>query len=94
MSALNFPVLGNPTNDFTIPTLIIGNKNYSTWSLRAWLMLHGFGVNFKEMPIKLFHPSNQTTLQMTPAVNNGEKHLVDYIRQPDGKSLGIPGQVI
>ena len=32
--------------------------------------------------------------KLTPAVNNGEKHLVDYIRQPDGKSLGIPGQVI
>jgi hypothetical protein len=26
---------------------------------------------------------------MTSAVNNGEKHLVDYVRQPDGKSLGI-----
>ena len=31
---------------------------------------------------------------LTPAVNNGEKHLVDYVRQPDGKSLGTPGQVI
>lgn len=30
---------------------------------------------------------------MTSAVNNGEKHLVDFIRQPDGKSLGILGQV-
>ena len=26
---------------------------------------------------------------MTSAVNNGEKHLVDFIRQPDGKSLRI-----
>ena len=34
-------------------------------------------------------PSN-----VTPAVKNGEKHLVDYVRQPDGKSLGTPGQVI
>lgn len=31
---------------------------------------------------------------LTPAVKNGEKHLVDYVRQPDGKSLGTPGQVI
>ena len=30
-----------------------------------------------------------TSRIMTPAVNNGEKHLVDIIRQPDGKSLGI-----
>ena len=83
MSALNFPVLGNPTNDFAIPTLIIGNKNYSTWSLRAWLMLHGFGVNFKEMPIKLFHPSNQTTLQTftplgkVPVLLHGDKTVWD-----------------
>ena len=38
-------------------------------------------------------PSSTRTI-MTPAVKNGEKHLVDYVRQPDGKSLGTPGQVI
>ena len=32
-------------------------------------------------------------IKVTSAVNNGEKHLVDFIRQPDGKSLGILGQV-
>ena len=31
---------------------------------------------------------------LTPAVNNGEKHLVDFIKQPDGKSLGTLEQVI
>ena len=34
-----------------------------------------------------------TSYKLTSAVNNGEKHLVDFIRQPDGKSLGILGQV-
>jgi glutathione S-transferase len=29
-------------------TLIIGNKNYSSWSLRPWLLLHAFGVPFIE----------------------------------------------
>ena len=33
-------------------------------------------------------------LPVTPAVKYGVKHLVDLIRQPDGKSLGTPGQVI
>ena len=28
--------------------LIIGNKNYSSWSLRPWLLLHAFGVPFEE----------------------------------------------
>ncbi|MEO7255109.1 MAG: glutathione S-transferase family protein [Casimicrobium sp.] len=29
-------------------TLIIGNKNYSSWSLRPWLQLHAFDVPFAE----------------------------------------------
>jgi len=39
------------------PLLIIGNKNYSSWSLRAWLLLKAFNVDFDEQPIELFHPS-------------------------------------
>ena len=29
-------------------TLLIGSKNYSSWSLRPWLLLHAFGVPFTE----------------------------------------------
>ena len=36
------------------PLLIIGNKNYSSWSLRAWLMLKHAGVDFEELRIPLF----------------------------------------
>lgn len=36
------------------PLLVIGNKNYSSWSLRAWLMLKHSGVNFDEQRIPLF----------------------------------------
>jgi glutathione S-transferase len=31
-----------------LPTLIIGNKNYSPWSLRPWLLLRHFGIAFEE----------------------------------------------
>ncbi|MHA7880345.1 MAG: glutathione S-transferase family protein [Saccharospirillum sp.] len=34
-------------------TLVIGNKNYSSWSLRAWLLLRTFGVHFQEVRIPL-----------------------------------------
>lgn len=58
---------GNPTINFPKPTLILGNKNYSSWSLRAWLMLHAFGVDFDEIMIKLLHESNQEVLaKFTP----------------------------
>jgi glutathione S-transferase len=34
-------------------TLIIGNKNYSSWSLRAWLLLREAGIDFDEHRIAL-----------------------------------------
>lgn len=35
------------------PKLIIGNKNYSSWSLRAWLILAKLGVDFEEVRLTL-----------------------------------------
>jgi glutathione S-transferase len=35
------------------PTLIIGNKNYSSWSLRAWFLLREAGIDFEEVRIPL-----------------------------------------
>ena len=29
--------------------LVIGNKNYSSWSLRPWLLLHANGIEFTEI---------------------------------------------
>ncbi len=37
-------------------TLVIGNKNYSSWSLRAWLLLTEGGVPFDEVPLALSTP--------------------------------------
>ena len=34
-------------------TLIIGNKNYSTWSLRAWFLLRESGLEFDEQRLLL-----------------------------------------
>ncbi|WP_019508671.1 glutathione S-transferase family protein [Pleurocapsa sp. PCC 7319] len=36
------------------PKLIIGNKNYSSWSLRAWLILAKLGIKFEEVRVSLF----------------------------------------
>jgi glutathione S-transferase len=33
-------------------TLIIGNKNYSSWSMRAWVALRGCGIDFAERLLK------------------------------------------
>ena len=35
-------------------TLVIGNKNYSSWSLRPWLVLRQAGIPFEEVRIPLW----------------------------------------
>ncbi|HEY6482740.1 MAG TPA: glutathione S-transferase family protein [Steroidobacteraceae bacterium] len=36
--------------------LIIGNKNYSSWSLRPWLLMRHLGVRFRETLVPLDQP--------------------------------------
>ena len=38
------------------PILIVGSKNYSSWSLRPWLLLRQFGVEFDEVKLPLDTP--------------------------------------
>lgn len=35
------------------PTLVIGNRNYSSWSLRAWLLMRQLGIDFEERGLAL-----------------------------------------
>ena len=37
-------------------TLVIGNKNYSSWSLRPWLLMRHFGLQFQEVMLPLDTP--------------------------------------
>ena len=37
-------------------TLVIGNKAYSSWSLRPWLLLKHLGVAFQEITVPLHAP--------------------------------------
>ncbi|MES2128967.1 MAG: glutathione S-transferase family protein [Pseudomonadota bacterium] len=32
-------------------TLVIGNKNYSSWSMRPWVVMTGFGIPFREVRV-------------------------------------------
>lgn len=40
-------------------TIYIGNKNYSSWSLRAWLALKAAGPAFEEVLIPLYIPGSK-----------------------------------
>lgn len=48
--------------------LIIGNKNYSSWSLRPWLAMKVAGIAFDEERVALYGPaSKQKILAFSPA---------------------------
>jgi glutathione S-transferase len=49
-------------------TLYIGNKNYSSWSLRPWLLLRVGGIAFDEVRIPLYEQhSKASILQHSPS---------------------------
>ncbi len=48
--------------------LIIGNKNYSSWSLRPWILLKEKGIPFKETKIPLYlENSKEEMLKFAPS---------------------------
>jgi glutathione S-transferase len=48
--------------------LVIGNKNYSSWSLRPWIAMKALGVGFEEKKIPLYGPgSREAILRHNPA---------------------------
>ena len=36
--------------------LSTGDKAYSSWSLRGWLLLAAFDLRFEDQPVKMYHP--------------------------------------
>ena len=48
--------------------IYLGNKNYSSWSLRPWLVLKQIGIPFEEIVIPLYEaPSKETILRYSPS---------------------------
>jgi glutathione S-transferase len=43
-------------------TLILGNKNYSSWSLRAWLVVKQAGLDFEELVIPLYNQTHKAEI--------------------------------
>jgi glutathione S-transferase len=42
--------------------LVIGNKNYSSWSMRPWVAMTAFGIPFEEIRIALDQPDTSTRI--------------------------------
>ena len=84
--------------------LVIGNKNYSSWSLRAWLHLRESGVEFEEIRIPLYVPgAAEAIARFNPAgrvpvlIDDGvtvwdSLAIVEYVRERTGDRVGWPAE--
>jgi glutathione S-transferase len=66
--------------------LITGNKNYSSWSLRPWLLLKHMGLEFRESRVLLDTPEFRGQLEKlgnpsgrVPALQDGELVIWDSL---------------
>ena len=74
-------------------TLVIGNKNYSSWSFRPWIAMKVAGIAFDEQVISLDAPDFKTRVGRisgtgkVPALVDGEVHvweslaILDYLAE-------------
>lgn len=85
--------------------LYIGNKNYSSWSLRGWLMLKAFDVPFQEHQLALFSEDFYATLKAfncadkVPLLKDGDVivweslAICEYINERYLEGAGWPSDV-
>ncbi len=78
-------------------TLVIGNRNYSSWSLRAWLFMKHAGVEFQEVLVTLDSPGTREQIDRygpsgrVPVLRHGKLCVWDslaiceYVAELSGK---------
>lgn len=66
-------------------TLVIANKNYSSWSLRSWLLLKQAGIPFREILLPLDSPEfhdrigTYSPARCVPVLLDGETNIWDTL---------------
>jgi len=79
------------------PTLVIGSKRFSTWSLRPWLILKMAGVAFSEVLIPLRQPDTKASILQhspsgkVPLLKDGDVHIWDSLAIAEYLAEQLPG---
>ena len=86
-------------------TLIIGNKNYSSWSLRPWIFMKHFNIEFQEKRIALYTETSDKELEpyfsnhKVPVLLDGDfivwdsLSILEYLSETYLQSQGWPADV-
>lgn len=87
-----------------VPTLVIGNYNYSSWSLRAWLYMRESNIEFEVLRIPLFTASwrreigRYSPTKRVPVLLDGDVTVWDtvaifeYLREQVPGAVGWPAE--
>lgn len=65
--------------------LVIGDKNYSSWSLRPWLLMRQFSIPFQEINIDIYQPGARNRILehspsgLVPALKSGDLVIWDTL---------------
>jgi glutathione S-transferase len=85
-------------------TLVIGNRNYSSWSLRVWLWMRQRGLVFDVVRVPLFDVQTDALLQgyfsdkKVPVLQHGERiiwdslAILEYLNETFPHTKGWPEQ--
>ena len=82
------------------PTLVIGNKNVSSWSVRPWLALREKGVAFDERVIDLGDPGRHAELRKlspqarVPVLIDGSRIVFDSLAIMEHVNEAFPGPAL
>jgi glutathione S-transferase len=66
-------------------TLVIGNRNYSSWSLRPWLLLRALDIPFQEVRVALGRPDTAQQIALyspagrVPVLREGTRAIWDSL---------------
>ena len=67
-------------------TLILGNKNYSSWSMRAWMLVRFVGAPFEERLVQIYTAGSRDEVKalggqtgLVPVLKEGETTIWDTL---------------
>ena len=81
----------------TALTLVIGNKNYSSWSMRPWVLLRQLGIEFAEVKLRLHSEEWQRQIGrwspsgLVPVLWRGEQAVWDTLAIAETLAEWFPG---